>query len=39
MSQDCDNDSILFEAVWSESADMFKVVVSWLEHHVDSTEV
>ena len=39
MSQDCVNESILFEAVWSQSLDMFKVAMSCLQHYVGSTEV
>ena len=39
MGQDSDNDNILFLAVWSKSPDMFKAVMSCLEHNVGSTEV
>ena len=39
MSQDSDNSNILCVAVDDESPDMFKVVMSCLEHYVGSTEV
>ena len=39
MGQDSDNDNILFLAVGSKRPDMFKAVMSRLDHYVGSPEV
>ena len=39
IDQDSNNVNILFLAVWSKRPDMFKAVISCLDHYVDSPEV